>query len=76
MNRKQRRVVIVTLFVLALGSLYYGLEMRTTTVVRPDAFSRGVLQPIPGASTMKALFTFAFPVLLAGLGGFVWFGKD
>ena len=70
----QRRVVIVTLVVLALGSLYYGIEMRTTTIGN-TVFGRG-FQPIPGASTMKALLTFVFPVLLAGLGGFVWFGKD
>jgi len=74
MNMTQRRIVIVTLVVLALGSLYYGVEMSTMTA---DP-SRGVFarRPIPGATTMKALLTFIFPVLLAGLGGFVWFGKD
>ena len=74
MNMTQRRILIVVLLVLALGSLYYGIEIRTRTV-GSGVFGRNS-SPIPGASTWKALLTFVFPVLLAGLGGFVWFGKD
>ena len=74
MNRKQRRVVVVTLFVLALGSLYYGVETRTTSSA--SAFARRNPQAIPRSRATRAMLTFVFPVLLAGLGRFLWFGKD
>jgi hypothetical protein len=36
MNMKQRRVVIATLLVLALGSVYYGVETKTTSSTRKN----------------------------------------
>ena len=73
MNMMQRRVVIVVLVVLAVVSLYYGLELSTSLSTTVLGTGR---EPIPGATTMKAILTFVFPVLLAGWAGFVWFVKD
>ena len=73
MNMMQRRIVIVVLVVLAVVSLYYGLEMSTSLSTTLLGAAR---EPIPGATTMKAILTFALPLLLAGWAGFVWFVKD
>ena len=74
MNKNQRTLVVVGLVLLALVSVYIGTEMRTARYVGIGIARR--LEPIPGAEMWKSAVTFALPILLGGLAGFVWLGKD
>ena len=73
MNDNQRKLVGGILGLLALVSLYFGIEMSTVRgVFIPGRFR----ETIPGARMWKSILTFVFPILLGGLASYVWLDKD